>query len=212
MTADKKDKRLLPVLIIYLALPAAYMIFGNYPERSLLKELISFLTVAAFFLMFAQFFLARSNKKITQNRKMSRVVKVHKILGYAFIPILLVHPFLIVVPRFFEAGVDPMEAFKTIITQYESGGIIIGIIAWVLMLILGLTSMFRKHLPMKYTTWRTFHGSLSIVFIILATWHAVGLGRHTDLIMSSYMIVLAAVGVFLLLRLYLLNPKKGGAK
>ncbi len=66
------------------------------------------------------------------------------------------------------------------------------------MLILGITSLIRNKLPMKYKTWRLLHGILSALFISLATWHAVDLGRHTDRPMSILMIALAAGGVLLL--------------
>ena len=136
-----------------------------------------------------------------------KVVKLHKISGYVFVSVLLLHPFLIVLPRFFEAGVDPGEAFSTMLTTWDSRGIILGFSAWGLMLVLGLSSMFRNRLGMKYTTWRTFHGVLSIVFISLATWHATDLGRHTDLPRSVYMIVLCGLGVILLLRIYFIQLK-----
>ena len=139
---------------------------------------------------------------------MGKVIKLHKVIGYIFVSILMVHPFLIVVPRFFEAGIAPGEAFGTMLTTWDSQGIILGMIAWVLMLILGITSAFRKRLGMKYTTWRVFHGLLSIAFITLATWHAMDLGRHTDLPMSLYMGAIAGIGVLLLLRTYLFNPAK----
>jgi predicted ferric reductase len=113
-----------------------------------------------------------------------------------------------VVPRFFEAGITPIAAFTTIITTWDSQGLVLGMIAWMLMLILGLTSIFRKKMGMKYTTWRIFHGILSMAFILLATWHAMDLGRHTDLPMSLYMGAIAGLGILLLLRTYLFNPAK----
>jgi len=119
----------------------------------------------------------------------------------------LVHPFFIVIPRFFEAGVEPVEAFITLITTYDSTGVVLGIIAWFLMLIIGLTSFFRKKLSLSYINWRLLHGILSIVFIIIASWHAIDLGRHIDLPISIFIILLAGVGVLLLLNTYLLKPK-----
>lgn len=66
-----------------------------------------------------------------------------------FLLVLLVHPFLIVVPRYYESGVDPTEAFFTITTTFNFVGIILGICAWFLMLILGATSLFRKTLLLR---------------------------------------------------------------
>ena len=121
---------------------------------------------------------------------------------FVFVSFLLLHPFLIVVPRYLEAGIQPGEALATMLTTWDSRGIVLGLTAWCLMFLLGLSSIFRRKLGMKYNTWRVFHGILSMIFIILATWHAMELGRHTDLPMSAYMVVLGSLGVFQLLRLY----------
>ncbi len=195
-------------ILFFLALPLLFWALGDTPRRNFLKEIISILTILAYFLMLGQFFLSRGNKKVLKPHKIGKVVNLHKVIGYIFVSVLLAHPFLIVVPRFFEAGIAPGEAFTTIITTWDSQGIILGMVAWTLMLILGLTSAFRKRLGMKYTIWRVFHGLLSIAFITLATWHAMDLGRHTDLPMSLYMGAVAGIGVLLLLKTYLFNPAK----
>lgn len=208
MRRDMKTYNRLAGILFFLALPLLFWALGDAPRRTLLKDSISILTILAYFLMLGQFFLSRGNKKVLKAHKMGKVVNLHKIIGYIFVSILLVHPFLIVVPRFFEAGIAPGEAFSTIISTWDSQGIILGMIAWGLMLILGLTSVFRKRLGLKYTTWRMFHGLLSIAFISLASWHAMDLGRHTDLPMSVYMGVIATLGVLLLSRTYVFQLSK----
>jgi predicted ferric reductase len=210
MSEKLKRSYIIPAIVIYLFIPLLYLILGDFPERTVLKNFLSFLTIEAFFLMLAQFYLARSNSRILKGHKMATVIKIHKVLGYIFIPVLMLHPFFVVLPRFFESGVDPMEAFTTMMTTFSSRGIVIGIIAWVLMVLLGLTSLLRKKLPMKYTSWRVFHGILSIAFIVLATIHAVNLGRHTNVILSVYMIAVALAGVLALVKIYLLKPQKAG--
>lgn len=197
----------LAALLVFIALPLLIWALGDLPRRTFLKEAISLLTIISFFMMLLQFFLSRGNGKILKNHRKGKVVQLHKIIGYVFVSFLLLHPFLIVVPRYFEAGIEPGEAFTTMLTTWSSRGIILGLSAWCLMLVLGLSSIFRKLLGMKYTTWRVFHGILSMVFIVLATWHATDLGRHTDLPMSVYMIALGGLGVFQLLRVYLIKSK-----
>lgn len=190
--------------LIFVVMPLLFWASGNFPRRNILKETISIFTLLAFFMMLGQFYLTRGNGMI-KFHKMGTVVKVHKVIGYVFISILLVHPFLIVVPRYFESGIAPTEAFVTILTMYSSPGIVLGMIAWCLLLILGLTSFFRNTLGLSYKAWRTVHGLLSIIFISVATWHAIDLGRHTDLAMSTYMIILAVIGVLFLLKVYFIK-------
>jgi predicted ferric reductase len=156
---------------------------GNFPERSLLKESLSVITILAFCQMMGQFFWTRVNRSAVAELKMNKVVKYHKIIGYTVVTTLFFHPFYLVVPRFFEAGVSPVDAFVTIITTLNQG-VVLGIIAWCLMLVLGITSFLRDKLPMKYKTWRVFHGILAILFILFAAWHVIDLGRHSIAAMS----------------------------
>ncbi|OJF75763.1 MAG: hypothetical protein BKP49_09845 [Treponema sp. CETP13] len=130
------------------------MIFGDFPSRTLLKEILSLVTVGAFFVLLAQFYLSRINIVTIKGQKFSRVVKLHKILGYICIPILFLHPFFIVLPRFFEASLDLMDAFVKMLTTFETRGIILGLTAIVLLVLIGITSLLRKKLHLKYTTWR----------------------------------------------------------
>ncbi len=195
-------------ILIFIGFPLLLWLLGDFPRRTLLKEAISLLSIIAFTLMLGQFFLARSNKKILSGHKMSGVLKIHKFIGYFFISALLLHPFLIVFPRYFEAGVSPADAFVTLISSYDKNGVLLGMIAYLLMLILGLTSLFRNSLKLKYKTWRVFHGFLSIAFIIVATVHVLLQGRHINLPMSVYVVTLAVAGLILLIRTYLTGLTK----
>lgn len=191
---------LLPAILV--GLPIFFYVTGDFPRRTLLKESISILSILAFCLMVAQFFLARSNNTIPSGLKLGKVIKIHKFIGYIFTAVLLLHPLLIVVPRYFEAGVDSMDALFTIITTFSSRGVVLGIISWCLMFILAVTSLFRNKLPLTYKTWRISHGILAIFFISTASWHAIDLGRHTDQLLSCYIIVLVVSGVLPLLKSY----------
>lgn len=193
-----KKYNYIAAFFIFIALPLLFLAMGDFPHRTVLKESISILIILAYFMMLGQLFVKRSNG----------LVKIHKIIGYIFVSVLLVHPFLIVVPRYFESSVAPMEALFTILTTFNSTGIVIGMSAWCLMLILGITSLLRNRLGIKYKTWRMLHGILSILFIVFATWHAVNLGRHTDSAMSIYMIILAASGALFLLKTYIFKVPK----
>lgn len=208
MLSDMKKYNTIIAILLFVGLPLLFWALGDVPRRTVLKESISILTLLAFSIMLAQVYLSRTNRKMLKGHKMSGVLKLHKVIGYIFVSILLLHPFLIVVPRYFEAGVDPIEAFFTLLNNYDTTGVLLGIIAWSLMLVLGLTSLFRRRIGMSYKTWRVYHGILSILFIGLASWHAIDLGRHTNAAMSTFIIILAGGGMILLLNTYLLKPIK----
>lgn len=196
---------LVAAVLIFAGLPLFFWALGDYPHRTVLKESISLLSILAFFFLLGQFFLARSNKQFLKEHKMSGILKIHKFIGYFFITVLLLHPFLIVFPRYFEAGISPVDAFSTMLDNYSNTGLLLGISAYLAMLILGLTSLFRNSLGLKYKKWRIFHGLLSIAFITLATWHVLVQGRHMNLQMSGYVLVLGVSGIALLLRTYILD-------
>ena len=209
MRAYIKNNFLRQSVLAFTGMPLLIWTMGNFPERSLLKESLSVMTILAFCQMIGQFFWTRTNRSAVANLKMSKVIKYHKIIGYTFVIVLLVHPVLLVVPRFFESGVAPVDAFITIITTFTNQGVVLGIIAWCLMLALGITSLARKRLPMKYKTWRVFHGILAMLFISIAAWHVIDLGRHSSFGMSILISMLTAGGIMLLLKTYTLkNPRK----
>lgn len=192
-------------MLALAGLPLLIWAMGGLPDRTMLKETLSAITILAFFQMIGQLFWARTNRYAVKHLKMSTLIKYHKIIGYTFAVALLLHPVLLVVPRFFEAGVGPAEAFITTVTTLTSQGVVLGIIAWCLLLILCITSFARKKLPMTYKTWRVFHGILAIFFVAAAAWHVIDLGRHSSFAMSILIVFLALVGVLLLLKTYILK-------
>lgn len=191
------------VVLTFLAAPTLLCVMGNTPQRAWLKDFLSLLTILAFSMMICQVYLSRVQSFLSQGVRLPRIVRVHKAIGYFFIAVLLLHPVFIVLPRYFEAGVTPVDAFLKMITEVDNLGIVLGLVAYTFMLLVGVTAMFRNKLPINYRQWRVLHAILSFLFIAVATWHAVDLGRHMDRRLSAYLIVLAAVAFLLFLRL---NP------
>ncbi|MEB8386953.1 ferric reductase-like transmembrane domain-containing protein [Rhodobacteraceae bacterium KMM 6894] len=193
-------------LAIFVGLPLLLYALGDAPRRNVLKEGLSLLTFLAFTMMLGQFFLARSNTTLLQLFKPPQIQKVHKVIAYSAISVIFLHPALIVLPRYFEGGIRPWDAFVTMITDLGNLGIVLGLIAWAVMVVLGVTVYFRKklipHFKLRYRGWRYFHGGLAVVFTVLALWHAIALGRHTDIAMSGFFIILALGGFVMLIKLY----------
>jgi predicted ferric reductase len=190
----------LPWVLTFAGMPLLVWALGDFPQRSLMKETLSLLTILAFCLLIGQFFWSRINRSAIRVFQMKRLIQLHTVIGYTCISILVAHPFLLVVPRFFEKGVAPVEAFLTIITTVTSTGVVLGIIAWCLMLILGGTALLRTMLPLSYRTWRAMHAVLASLFLAAAVWHVVDLGRHASLAMSALIVILAGSGLLLMVR------------
>lgn len=196
-------------ITVFILLPILFFILGDTPSRSTLKNVLSIITIISFFILFGQFLLSKVNSNIKEIFNYAKVVKVHKLIGYIVLPILIIHPALVVIPRFFEVGASPFESFLKMITTFDSLGVILGLIAWVLMLSLGLTSMFRNKLNLSYKVWKIFHGILALVFIIFASWHTIEMGRHIDLPMSILIVFLTLISTILIIKTYIFKNAQG---
>ena len=202
MENNIKLKYILISLFIFVIIPLFILSLQTLPPRTLLKESTSVLVIVGFFFLLGQFYLNRSNKFFVKIYKMVKIIKLHKIIGYTVIAIFFIHPFLIVLPRFFEAGVDPIYAFWLMITDFKSLGIIFGLIAWCVMIALLLTSFYKDKLNMTYSKWRLLHIVLSVVLISAALWHVIDLGRHMNEIMILFIFLLVCISVYQLGKLY----------
>jgi predicted ferric reductase len=203
-----KKSHLFIVLAVIILFPILIWALGAFPRRSILKEMISVIALIAFSLPIGQFFLSRGGKEIINLPPSKKLLNWHRVIGYLFVSIMLWHPFFIILPRFFEAGVEPQDAFIKMLTTFESKGVILGFIAYALMLIIGLTSAFRKKLPLSFKNWRLLHGLLSLAFLIFALLHATDLGRHMNLSMISFYVVVGVAAIFVLIRTYILKDLK----
>lgn len=206
-----KKYRFLSKTALFIGIPLMIYFLQDFPRRTSLKEFISALTILSFSFMLSQFYFTRGYRAVEQKGKMSVIVKVHKFLGYTFTAILIVHPFLIVFPRYFEGGIKPMDALWQILTTFDNTSLILGMVAWLLMVILIVTSFFRAKWFSRYTTWRWFHGLLSLLFIGLAAYHVITLGRHSSLAMKIFYLIVLSGGVTVLIKTYVSDmvKKKG---
>ena len=200
--------KLISLAIIFIIVPILLYVLGDFPRRNFLMETVSIITIIGFTLLLSQFFSTRMNRKLVKKIRMVNVLKVHKIIGYLFVSILLFHPIFIILPKFFDNSVTPADAFIRLITTFDSLGVILGIIAYVCMVILLITSFFRFKLKLTYRTWRSLHGYFTMLFIITATWHVINMGRHSNTPFSIYYVLMVTSGIFYLLKTYLFKTSK----
>ncbi len=201
-------KKIVLLVVAFIVTPIVLYNLGNFPKRGYLMETLSLITILGFTLLLSQFFLTRINRDLVKSIRMVNVLKIHKFIGYLFISILLLHPFFIIVPKLFDNGVTPTDAFLKLVTTYSSLGIILGLIAYSCMLIILVTSFFRFKLYLKYRTWRNLHGYLTLLFVITATWHVVNMGRHSNTSFAIYYVLMVLSGIYYLLKTYLFKTSK----
>lgn len=203
-----KFKSIITLILVFIGLPMAIYAFGDFPRRSVLKEAISVITIISFFVMLLQFYLSRFNKDLDKKVKKSKLINWHKVLGYVFVSVLLLHPFLIALPQYTNQGLTPWEAFGSLVGEWNSYGVSMGMIAWLLMFVIGLLSAFRNRLKMKYTSWRLLHGWMSLAFVVVAALHVISLGRHINTPMDITIAVIVVGIVWMTFNTYVKPQKK----
>ena len=196
------------LIIAFIAVPLFLYFSVNFPRRTTLMETLSIVTILAFSLLLSQFFTSRLNYKLMKQIRMVNVVAIHRVIGYVFISVILLHPFFIIIPKFFDNGVTPTEAFVKLITTFSSTGIILGLIAYAIMLILMVTAFFRFKMHLHYRIWRSLHGYLTLLFVITAIWHVINMGRHSNSSFTLFYLLVVAIGIYYVLRKYLFKTTK----
>jgi predicted ferric reductase len=99
----------------------------------------------------------------------------HKTVGQWIGGFFLLHPLLILAPKFIQSYDDGIRSLIEVIT---SPAMLTGIIAWVAMIIWTLMAVFKNRLSMRYETWRLTHMLGFVVIAVLATLHITSVGSH----------------------------------
>lgn len=196
------------IIITFIAVPLFLYFSGNYPKRTTLMETLSILTILAFSLLLSQFFTSRLNYKLMKQIRMVNVLTIHKFIGYFFISVMMLHPFFIIIPKFFDDAVTPSDAFIRLITTFSTTGVILGLIAYAIMLILMVTAFFRFKMHLHYRTWRRLHAYLTLLFVFTASWHVIDMGRHSNSSFTLFYLLVVVVGIYYVLRKYLFKTAK----
>lgn len=130
------------------------------------------LAMAAFFL---QFPLVGRLRHVGLFANINWSMFLHRKVGKWLAIIFLLHPILILAPRFmvsFDAGI------QSLVRTLQAEQMLTGIVAWLALMIWVLLSIFRDRLALSYERWRLLHVSGFVVIAILATLHITSVGSH----------------------------------
>ena len=158
------------LLIPYLAIQSLAIDY-----KGLYSAALAFLNTFAMMAFFIQFPLAGRLKHFPMfsniDWSMSRHKKVGKWLGVFF----LLHPLLILAPRFLVSFDDGMTSVLEAVTSPQ---LLTGIIAWFVMILWVLLAIFKDRISISYETWHLSHLLGFVVICVLATLHITNVGRH----------------------------------
>lgn len=143
--------------------------------KGLYSAVLVFLNTVAMMAFFIQFPLAGRIKHLPLfsniDWSMSRHKQVGKWLGLFF----LLHPLLILAPRFLVSFDDGMTSVVEAITSPQ---LLTGIIAWLVMIVWVVLAIFKDRLRISYETWHLTHLLGFVIVCVLATLHITSVGRH----------------------------------
>lgn len=194
---------------LYLAvvlLPWGLSFIEGLAVRGWYAELVVLLSIVGFSMMLFQFALTARVDALAGRTGVDNIMRVHTRFGEYLGYLILLHPFLIVLPRFIVAPSFALGDVWDLFTQPETST---GMYAWSLMLVWVLMAVFKEKTGLSYEAWRYTHSAGFVAIIILATHHAVTIGRHGryNAWFDVMWIVLCTFAVALVLYIYLIRPR-----
>lgn len=136
---------------------------------------LSAINTLAIMVFYLQFPLSGRIKHLAPFANINWSLLQHKKLGQWLGLIFLLHPILILAPRFMMSFSDGLSSLLTVITAPQ---MLTGIIAWIGLIIWVLMAIFKDRLKMSYETWRATHVLGFVTIAVLATFHITSVGSH----------------------------------
>jgi len=170
-----RNRKLLLGYLILLPLPYLATFSLNMDFKGAYVAIISLVNLLAMMAFFIQFPLGSRLKELSLFANIDWNISKHKTVGKWLGVLFFLHPLLVIAPRFF-ASLD--EGMTTIVLAITSPQLLTGLIAWVLMIVWILASVYKNKLPIKYETWRLTHTIGFVLICILATLHLTSVGSH----------------------------------
>ena len=197
---------LIPLYLTLICLPYAVGLWlGRLPMRGVYTEAVTLLTLAGMAVLLVQFFLSGRVELVNHIAGVDESLRWHRKVGEILALIFLLHPFLILAPRILVSG---GFAGAELWSMFSQPLVRTGFYAWGALLVLVLVAMFRDRLALSYEAWRISHGVAAAAIAILATDHAINVGRH-GMVISGYnqfWLAACALSVMALFNNYLLRP------
>lgn len=182
---------MLAPLVVLLASPTPAR--GNY-----WREVALGLGFAGLAMMVMQFFLTARLRKATAPFGIDVIFYFHRYLGWVLLGGLLLHPLLL-------AGIDP-SLWRTLVTRPDAA-LHSGLLALVLLVLIMITSAWRKRLHFRYHHWRRAHLLLALGAIVAGFVHMYAIGYYsTSPYVEALWIAIAGALVLLVLWVHLLRP------
>ncbi len=205
-----------PVILICLYLVGvtvplvASWYFGG-PPRALHQELASGLGILAFSMILMEFVLSGRFKSISNGVGIDVTQRLHQMLARTALAFVILHPLLYQGTP--SGGARPWDPTRQLTLTTDLSALSTGIAAYLLLPVLVLLAIGRKHLDHSYETWRLMHGVAALVVALLVLHHAVYAGRYGGQTAMTWLwLTGTAAAVGSMVYVYLLVPLRDRAR
>jgi len=162
-------------LALLVLLPYVFLAILPMDNKGIYVEILSFLNLVMMLSMMLQFPLAARLKHAKLFSRIDWNMQQHKRMGKWIGVFFFLHPLLILLPKWLLSSADLR---LSIIESITAPRLLTGIIAWVLLAVWVLSSIYKNKLPIAYDKWKLWHTAGFMVVLILATWHITQVGSH----------------------------------
>lgn len=167
--------RYLLVYLLILAVPYALALSIRVEHRGLYQSIVTLLNIVGLAALLLQFPLASRNRALARTMGIDAAMVVHRRVGETLAIFFFLHPFLILLPRLWVA---PRRAFGDVWTTFTAENVHTGLFAWSILIVWVLVAWSRRKARLSYEAWRLSHAIGFAAVAILATLHAITIGRH----------------------------------
>ena len=187
------------------ALPLILILFSGMPARPFPNEIATHFGLVAFIWIILSFLLSGRFKSISGKIGIDKTIRFHQFMAIILGIFIFLHPYLYTLPISYPVPWDTTRQLSLLLTF---PAFVAGMIAWIVILSLIITALFRDSLPFSYETWRALHGLGAVIVVIGSTIHVFDIGRYTEAIpvMKYLWIGLIFFASLTLLRTYIILP------
>jgi len=169
----------LPLVVAYIGValaPLGLAYAQGLPPRPFWDELSSGLALVGFSMLLIEFVLSGRFTTVSGGIGIDLTMRFHQLVARTLTVFILVHPFLYSTPL---ADRRPWDAGAHLTLGLDASSLITGLFAWILLIVLVITSIRRDQLPYRYETWRICHGLGAMIIALFGAHHAVEAGRYS---------------------------------
>ena len=202
--------RLRPFLLValyacLLLTPIVLAFAQGLPPRTWQDELSSALALSAFAGLLIEFLLSGRFRFVSGHFGIDTTMRFHQLMARTLAVFVLLHPFFYVTPLMNYPS--PWDTTGQHLLGLTVTSFATGLIAWLALMAMVLTAVFREQSSGTYEAWRISHGIAALLVAVFGFLHTLDAGRYSGhFFLTYYWSALVGIALFTLLWVYALKP------